>query len=195
MARHRVAGLELDESRLPAPVEFHVDVAASCAYAGDGLQGAPRIAVLPDDATERLDECLRCGARDHRERDGPRVLRLHPGDAGQKASDRKGLEILGDLVGAPAAYLEGDRTARVESATSGDVDRVRSLPLEDRPCGEVPRIRARYHGDQGQSVRMRRVGDDRLGGPLLHDLPQIHDRNPVREDPPGAAWMPPVEVR
>src|SRR2546425_9837043 len=133
MARHRVAGLELDESRLPAPVEFHVDVAASRADAGDGLQGAPGIPVLRDDATERLDECLRGGARDHRERDGPRVLRLHLGDAGQKASDRKALEFLGDLVGAPAAYLEADRTARVASATSGDVDRVRSPPLAVRP--------------------------------------------------------------
>src|SRR2546428_1551141 len=175
MTRHRVAGLELDESRLPAPVEFHVDVPAPRADAGDGLQGAPRIPVLPDDATERLDECLRCGARDHRERDGPRVLRLHPGDAGQKASARKGLEFLGDLVGAPAAYLEGDRAARVESATSGDVDRIRSLPLEDRPFGEVPRIRALDHGAPGLSVRMLRVRDDLLGGPLLHALPQIHD--------------------
>src|SRR5437899_11750226 len=133
MARHRVAGIELDEPRLRALVEFHVDVAASCADAGDGLQCAPRIAMLLDDATERLDECLRCGARDDRERDGPRVLRLDLGDAGQHASARKGLEFLGDLVGAPAAYLEGDRAARVESATSGDVDRVRSFPLEDGP--------------------------------------------------------------
>src|SRR2546427_6119987 len=119
MARHRVSGLELDESRLPAPVEFHVDVRASCADAGDGLQGAPRIAELRDDSTERLDECLRCGAGDDRELDGARVLRLHLGDAGRKAPDRKGHEFLGDLVGAPAAYLEGDRAARVEPATTG----------------------------------------------------------------------------
>ena len=124
MARHRVAGLELDESRLRALVEFHVDVPALCADAGDAFQGAPRIAVFLDDATERLHECLRCGARDDRERDGPRILRLHLGDAGQQTSGRKGLEFLGDLVGAPAAFLEGDRTARVEPATLRDVHRI-----------------------------------------------------------------------
>src|SRR5207245_11151588 len=124
MARHRVAGLELDESRLRALVEFHVDVPASCPDARDAFQGALRIAMLLDDATERLDECLGRGAGDDRKGDGPRVLRFYLGAAGPTSRGRKGLEFLGDLVGAPAAFLEGDGAARVESAALRDVARI-----------------------------------------------------------------------
>ena len=85
-----------------------------------------------------------------------------------------------------AAAVERVRAARVEPAASRDVGRVRRLADEDRPPGALAlrrRIRRRRDRHERLGVRVVRLADHLLGRPDLHDLAEVHHRDPVRDDP------------
>src|SRR5256712_2354201 len=79
-----------------------------------------------------------------------------------------------------------------------DVDGTGGLPdirgsLQREP--RTPRIGTRDDRDEGLGVRMLRMGDDLLGGPFLDDLAEIHDRDPIGQDPREAQVVRDEEVR
>ena len=85
------------------------------------------------------------------------------------------------------APIERHRAARMEAAARRDVRGVGRLALEDRPRrARVPgvgRIGRRRDRHERLGVRVARRADDRLGRPDLHDLAEVHDRDPVGDDP------------
>ena len=84
------------------------------------------------------------------------------------------------------APVERQRTARVEPAAGRDVGGVGRLADEDRPVrARAERRRFGRRGDRDERLRVRvvRPVDDRVGRADLHDLAQVHDRDPVGDDP------------
>src|SRR5881628_861101 len=75
------------------------------------------------------------------------------------------------------------RTARMERASAGQIDRTRQFSLDLRSAALEFRIRHRDRRQERLRVRVQRLRDDFLSDPELDDPAQVHDRDPVRHVP------------
>jgi len=73
-----------------------------------------------------------------------------------------------------SAGLEPVGAARMKTAASGRIDRVRYVAFQDDALPAHPRVRRGYGGHQRLGIRMARVGIKVPIGGQLHDFAQIH---------------------
>src|SRR5438128_3005458 len=158
----------------------------------DRLEGPKLFGLRFDDLTEvRLHLGRRGGDR---EREGAFQL-CGCEEASERLAGGDFPELTDDFSGGPAAPLEGDRAPRVESASGWDVRGVRPFALQDDPLPPPIRVRDRHDGDERLRVRMPRILDQFARGPFLDDLAEVHDADPVREDPRKREVVGDEEVR
>src|SRR5438552_7319164 len=79
------------------------------------------------------------------------------------------------------AALDRDRTARMEDASRRRIERARHLAAEHHALarGLHLRIRDRDRGEQGLRVGVLRILVELAALGDLHDLAEVHDRDPV----------------
>ena len=94
----------------------------------------------------------------------------------------------------PTARAECRRTPRVEGTAVWWSGGVGDLPTGKVPGNAAGGIRVRNRLQQGPGVGVLGIGEDLLGGPDLHDPPEVHDRHPVAEELRGGEVVGDVDV-
>src|ERR1044071_8182830 len=80
-----------------------------------------------------------------------------------------------------AAYRFGERTARVEAAARGRVDRVWRIAGNRRLVDAPARVHRRTRREQCPRVRVARLLEHRVDRAEFDDSSEIHDQNPVAD--------------
>src|SRR6266513_199703 len=75
----------------------------------------------------------------------------------------------------------GVQTAGVEPAAGRRVDRARDVARQDDPLPPQLRVRDRHRREQRLRVRMLGVAEQLFGLRQFHDLPEVHDGDPVAD--------------
>src|SRR2546426_6557185 len=169
-----------NQDRLGEFVKRDAQDAARSLNGSDRFEGPKLFGLRFDDLTEGRLHLGR--GRGDREREGAFQL-CGCEEASERLAGGDFPELTDDFPGGPAAPLEGDRAPRAESTSGGDVRGVRSLALQDDPLPPPIRVRDRHDGHERLRVRMPRILDQFARGTFFDDLAEVHDADPVREDP------------
>src|SRR5262245_17111487 len=87
--------------------------------------------------------------------------------------------LQGRLV--PEAAVEPERAAGVEAAAQGRADQVRRQALDRAQPLVAERVHPRDRAQERPRVRVLRPLEDVVHRSLLHDLPGVHDQDPIAE--------------
>src|SRR6266581_4525236 len=180
VARHLHVGRDGLEFRLGEFVERHPDPAVRSLDRLNRLESPEFLSLGLDETTDRRLSVRGRG----RQREGARGVRPEAREESLlRRAGREVLQLRHDLLRDPAASLEGDRAARVESASGRDVRGIRSLAFQDDALPPSVRVGDRHDGHERLRIRVPRILDQLSRRPFLDDLLQVHDPDAVREDP------------
>ena len=140
--------------------------------------------VPSSEATARASCSKRMGAMGGGSSNG--LVKVPPGCSRclvAEVASREVLRVRADLFEkrpVAGANLFGERAAGMKRAAGRDVDRARRLAF-DHGSDELDLVQARCGSQQRPGVGMARVPEDRFAIALLHDPPEVHDRDAVAQ--------------
>src|SRR5438445_4169400 len=179
MAGNRVTGSDLAQERRLPRGDRNPDRARGGLDREDRLEPADRLRPLPDQGADRVRRGPDPIGRDGNVQAAVRFDDDLPHFQGRGGPGASGDDRLRDLLGPPAAPVEGDGTAGVEPAPGGRVRGARDVPGQEDPLHLLVRVRHGDRGEEGLRVRVEGLTEQLARRRPLDDLSEVHHGHPL----------------